>query len=61
MARFPDDAPEMDGTRFLLWIVLPVILTCIILFLAFKPDRPLGGPSRYFDPPPGADASGGEE
>lgn len=45
-------APEVSGRRFLLWVVLPLSLLAAGLFLWLKPDRPLGGKSSLFDPPP---------
>jgi len=43
--------PEVSGRRFLLWFALPALLLFAILFAAFKPDRPLGGPSSFFSAP----------
>lgn len=44
-------APEVNGRRFLLWFVLPVLVLSALLFLYFKPERPLGGPQGRFAPP----------
>ena len=43
--------PEVSGRRFLLWFAFPALLLFAILFAAFKPDRPVGGPSSFFSAP----------
>lgn len=48
----PPPAAEMGGARFLLTVFLPLFLLFAVLFLVFKPERPVGG--RIGPPPPPA-------
>ena len=40
-------APEMDGKKFVLYLLFPLFFLIALLFFLFAPGKPLGGPSPF--------------